>query len=968
MSDVQRKVLIRGARVHNLKDVDLEIPHGQLLAICGVSGSGKSSLAFDTLFAEGQRRYIESLSPATRQYLDQMEKPEADRIEGMPPSIAVQAMRGRPSTRSTVGTATQIVDYLRLLFARRGELHCVKCDQPVRSHDVDSIVEWIGAQTSGQRFQVVFEVHSDTDDPAERLCLARALRGRGLTRGIWQERSVDWTQDEVLQAWAQQNGPLHIVVDRLKSGTVSDTRLRDSVETALQLGRGRCEILWSPSPVEDSENADRLVVDGQPWRLFRFSQQHVCGNCGAGYPEPTPNLFHFNHPAGACPQCEGYGRIQKYDIERIVPDPGLSIREGAIAPWNTPAYRHELDELVALADDFDIPLDVPFRDLSESQVKRIWEGVPEREFGGLNGFFRWLERRRYKMHLRIFANRWRSYETCPACSGKRLRPESLGYRIHGRNFDEVFRLSVGQAVEFFDSLFESLSQQPDDRSMQRPLAEIRSRLRYLEKVGLKYLTLDRPLRTLSQGEAQRTQLTVSLGSQLVGMLYVLDEPTKGLHPAEVPLLADAVRSLQRRGNTVVVVDHHPELIRSVDRVIEVGPGAGDDGGQIVFDGTVDQMLADASSLTGQYMSGSRGVMSDEHVRRSPRGHVRLAGASGNNLQNLTVDFPLGVLCVVAGVSGAGKSSLVDGTLYPAVASHLGETVEPPLPFDSLTGVGALHSVVHVDDSPIGRSGRSNPVTYVKAYDEIRRLYADTLEARTRNFGPGHFSFNVDGGRCEKCQGEGTLTIDMQFMPDMTMVCDQCRGTRFRDEILKARYRGKSIHDVLQMTVRHAFGFFRGQSKLQGKLKTLIDVGLEYVRLGQPVNTLSTGESQRLKLAGYLNSPSNKRTMFLMNEPTSGLHMRDVVRLVDCFDSLIAAGHSIIVVEHNLELIKYADWIIEMGPGSAEDGGKVVACGTPEQLVENGASRLGPSLRPYLPQGNGMNQGANDGASELRAGG
>ena len=641
----------------------------------------------------------------------------------------------------------------------------------------------------------------------------------------------------------------------------------------------------------------------------------------------------------------GIGNVIGVDIDLVVPDKMKSIREGAIAPWNSPAYAHELEELLALAADFDLPVDVPFNQLTAAQRKLIEHGVPKRNFGGLDGFFAWLQRRKYKMHIRVFLSRWRSYRPCPACGGTRLRPEALDARVGGKNIAEITSMGVGAAAEFFRRLQLSDGSAHLGRMM---LQQVQLRLGYLESVGLGYLTLDRTVRTLSSGEARRAALTSAMGSSLVNMLYVLDEPSIGLHPRDVERLVEAVRRLRDRANTVVVVEHEEAMIRAADRVIEIGPGAGERGGRIVFQGTPAEMEPSPESLTGDYLAGRRGRGAGLAAAARPRLDPPGRGA-GNNLKNVTVEFPLGVLCVVTGVSGAGKSTLVEETLYPALCRRMRKEGPPPLECDEVIGDGQIDEVIMIDQSPIGRSPRSNPVTYLKIFDEIRNVFAETVEAKTRNFDAGHFSFNVDGGRCSACQGDGEIHIDMQFLPDVYMKCSQCQGTRYRDEILEVTYRGRNIADVLEMTVREAFTFFRGRAKAQARLKRLIDVGLDYVRLGQPANTLSGGEAQRLKLAGYMSKAKRGRCLFLLDEPTTGLHFSDVAQLLDCFDALLAVGHSLIVVEHNLQVMKAADYLIDVGPGAADEGGRVVAKGTPEIVAQSAESATGRFLAKVLSQ-------------------
>jgi len=686
------------------------------------------------------------------------------------------------------------------------------------------------------------------------------------------------------------------------------------------------------------------VLDGRPWRRIGFSTKLACEDCGLEYPAPEARLFSFNSPLGACPQCEGFGNVIDIDMELVVPDPNKSVREGAIAPWNSPAYSHELEELLALASDYGLPVDIPFRRLEAGHLDLIVNGVPERQFGGLRGFFAWLERRKYKMHIRVFLSRWRSYRPCPACGGARLRPEALATRIAGKSIADVAALKVCDAACFFRDLTLSDWERQVGRMM---FDQVRARLGFLESVGLGYLTLDRTLRTLSGGEIRRVALTAALGSSLVNMLYVLDEPSIGLHPRDIHQLIDAIRSLRDRGNTVVVVEHEEAILRAADQVIEIGPGAGERGGRVVFQGTPAEMEQSAESLTGDYLAGRRGIGLQGRRRKPDHGWVRLAGARGNNLKNLTVEFPLGLLCVVTGVSGSGKSTLVQDTLYPALCRRLRREAPKPYEFDDIFGDGQIDDVIMVDQSPIGRSPRSNPVTYLKAFDEIRAVFADTVDARTRGYTASHFSFNAEEGRCSACNGEGHIEIDMQFLADVYMKCSRCRGTRYRDEILSVTYRGRNIAEVLQMTVREAFTFFRGSPKVQARLKRLIDVGLDYVRLGQPANTLSGGEAQRLKLAGYMSAARRGRCLFLLDEPTTGLHFADIVQLLDCFDALLAVGHSLIVVEHNLQLIKSADYVIDLGPGAADEGGRVVVQGTPEMVANNPNSITGRFLAEIL---------------------
>ncbi len=945
----QGQIELRGVAVNNLRDVDLDLPLRKLIVFCGVSGSGKTSMALDTLYAEGQRRYIESFSAYTRQFLEQLDKPAAERIEGIPPAIAVTHKNPSRSNRATVGTTTEVNDYLSLLFARVGEVICYGCGQPVRRDSSESVADAISKLPAGLRAMLGFELEVPSDEPLEQW--VTHLSELGYVRAVVGDRveSIEPRLANVLKLGDR----ITIVADRLKTGDVSNERLRDSVEGAFEGGQGAIVVLVEALQATETkdENNKSVTIDGRPWHRMGYSTKLRCDACGIDYLDLEPALFNFNRPLGACPECEGFGNIVTTDMSRVVPDPSKALREGAIAPWNTPAYAHELEELLALAKDYKLPVGVPYSELTEEQRRIVIEGVPERKFGGLNGFFRWLERRKYKMHLRVFLSRWRSYSVCPACKGDRLRPEVLAVRVGGKNFAEVNRMKIREAFAFFEYLAVADWQQ----KIAAPLvSDVTKRLSYLMEVGAGYLELDRALRTLSGGEAQRVALTSTLGSSLVDMLYVLDEPSVGLHPADVEPLAGAIERLQLRGNTVVVVEHEESIIRRASHLVEFGPGAGDDGGRVVFEGTPAKLMAAKDSRTGDWLTGRR-TLGDSAKRRTAQGWLKLRGARGNNLRNLTVEFPLSVLCLVTGVSGAGKSTLVNHTLYPALARQLhkdGEASELPQPLDcdDLLGAGQLEDVVHIDQSPIGRSPRSNPVTYIKAFDPIRALFAEQVEARTRGFTASHFSFNVDGGRCETCKGDGMLSIDMQFMADVYIKCPECGGRRYRRQVLDVKYRGLDIAEVLDMTAREAFTFFRGQRKVQSALKFLLDVGLDYLRLGQAATTLSGGEAQRLKLAAHLAAKRRGRSLFLLDEPTTGLHFSDVVKLVDCFDTLLDVGHSLIIVEHNVQLMKTADWIIDVGPGASDEGGTIVVTGTPEEVAECEASATGQVLVKELRKG------------------
>ena len=958
-------IQLRGVEVNNLKQVDLDIPLQQLTVVCGVSGSGKTSLALDTLYAEGQRRYIESFSAYTRQFLARLSKPAAERIDGIPPAIAVTHKETNSSNRATVGTSTEILDYLRLLYSRVGQTYCPGCGGQLQQMTVDRSARALAALPERTRYMVAFPSPADPSLPLEEW--VADLRQDGFMR--WISRRRIWNVDDFLGGQdgsgteygepvidnSQPRGRRDVVVDRLTAGGVETPRLRDSLETAFDKGAGRCVIYVPLDAAADVAHSlgnavgaaghfERVELDGRSWCRLPFSSRWECLACEVELPQPDPRLFSFNSPMGACPACEGFGNIMDIDIDLVIPEPGKSIRKGAIAPWNTPAYRHELEELLDLAPDFDIPVDVPYRELDARHRQLIWDGVPERQFGGLRGFFAWLERRKYKMHIRVFLGRWRSYRPCPSCRGARLRPEALATRVADCNIYQLCELSVDRLSSIFANL---LSCGNGHAAAQLLYEQIHTRLSYLGDVGLGYLTLGRSMRTLSAGESHRVALTSALGSNLVNMLYVLDEPSMGLHSEDMPPLVDAIQHLRDRGNTVVIVEHEAALIRTADHVVEIGPGAGEEGGRVTFEGAADAMCRSPGVLTGDYLAGRRGRLIPEYRRNPEHGWIKLAGARGNNLQNLTVEFPLGVLCVVTGLSGSGKSTLVGQTLFPALARRKSKEGVKPLEFEQVVGDGQLEDVVLIDQSAIGRSPRSNPVTYIKAFDAIRTIFAETLEARTRNLKASQFSFNVDGGRCPACKGDGVVAVDMQFLADVQMECAECQGKRYRRQILGITYRGKSIADVLEMTVRRAHSFFRGQVKVQNRLQQLIDVGLDYLRLGQAANTLSAGEAQRLKLAGYLSSPRKGRTLFMMDEPTVGLHFSDVVQLIDCFESLLAMGHSLIIVEHDLQVIQSADYLIDLGPGAAERGGRLMAVGTPDQVARCAESATGRVLRQAM---------------------
>jgi excinuclease ABC subunit A len=931
---------VRGARVHNLKNMDVDIPRGKLVAICGVSGSGKTSLAMDCLYAEGQRRYIESFSAYTRQFLARLDKPDYDRIDGLPPALAVARGSAPRGNRSTVGTASETLDYLRLLFAKVAEVHCYRCGKSIVAHDSQSAAKLIASLADGTKLMVAFETH--WEDIADRASVLAELQSRGFVRIVADGILLNLGQAdrEQLADKLPKQGKVVVIVDRLRGGD-SGARTTESIETAFAASSGEILLL---TEVNEANLASifKIDIDNQTWAVVKLSRHLHCPDCEIDFPQPEPRLFSFNSPLGACATCEGFGDTIDLDMELIVPNSQLTIRNGAIAPWNTPAYSHNLDELIEVADELGIPLDVPFSKLTKKQVAQFRDGDSSVGYDGLTGFFKLLERKKYKMHVRVFLSRWRSYSRCTACNGARLNTQALSFRVGGRNLAELCDLKISELINTLGAVqFEERERQ----IAKIPLEQALARLGYLQSVGLGYLKLGRTLRTLSGGEAQRTALSAALGSSLVNMLYVLDEPSVGLHPYDVEQLAGAIEGLTGRGNTVIMIEHEEALLDRAEWLLEVGPAAGSSGGEVVFAGP-RSAIESSGCLTGDYLSGKRSVPIPAK-RRKPTGFITLKHCTGNNLKGIDVEFPLGVLCLVTGVSGSGKSSLVQDTLCSALSNRLSTSKSQALPFESILGTSQIADFVLVDQSPVSRSPRSNPVTYVKAFDEIRAVFSETLEAKTHNYTAGHFSFNSELGRCPNCSGDGVLQIDMQFLADIFMTCPDCSGKRFRSEILRVRYRDRNIADVLSMTVREAQSFFRGASKVQAKLKVLSDVGLQYLKLGQAATTLSAGEAQRLKLAAHLASASKKKTLFVLDEPTTGLHTSDIVRLLDCFDALIGAGNSLIVVEHNLHLMAAADYIIDLGPGAAEDGGSVVATGTPESIADCSESLTGKFLNRVL---------------------
>ena len=971
-------IIIRGARTHNLKNLSCEIPHGKLTVISGVSGSGKSSLAFDTIYAEGQRRYVESLSAYARQFLERIEKPDADEIDGMAPAIAIKQKNTTRNPRSTVATATEIYDYLRLLYARCGEVHCVYCDGLVKRDSVDEAVDVVLALGEGTRLNVLFPAMSATAPAAvteaktgkaaghaktaaktkqagkageglhAETVKARLaeLRASGFNR-LWQEgRLFEFSTPESLID-LDLAAPLFILLDRSVVSAENRPRIVDAVETAY---REAGEVIFEEAAREETPERRRL----------RFSGAFECTNCHRPGREPEPRLFSFNNPFGACPRCQGFGNTVDYDLGLVIPDQGLSLLGGAIDPWNRPKYRPWFGELRKRAAELGVPLDVPWRDLPEAARETVLRGKPAAAGGdgfvGVMGFFAQLERKKYKLHVRVMLSKYRGYAECPDCRGQRLRAEARAVRIAGKNICQATALTITQAKEFFDGL--KLS--PMQEEIAGPiLIEVRQRLSFLVAVGLEYLTLDRLASTLSGGEAQRIQLATSLGSRLVGALYVLDEPSIGLHTRDTARLIHILEELRDLGNTILVVEHDADILRAADHLLDLGPGAGEFGGKLLAEGVLAEIEANPASLTGRYLSGKISIPVPTRRRAPGREKLVLRGACANNLHGLDVEIPLGMLVAVTGVSGSGKSTLVHQVLYRAVARALGQTdgSDPSGVFSSLSGVERLNDVVLVDQTPIGRTPRSNPITYIKGFDLVRELFAAQPEAKRLSLTPGHFSFNVPGGRCNTCEGDGTVTVEMQFLADVELPCEDCNSTRYQAKILGVQYKGKNIHDVLQMTVKEALRFFAGQTRLLEKLAVLDEIGLGYLRLGQSATTLSGGEAQRVKLAAHLSAvravnatakPSQaSRVLYILDEPTTGLHFDDVSKLLTAFRKLIDGGGSLIVIEHNLDVIKSADWVIDLGPEGGEGGGRIVAEGPPEKIAANLLSHTGKWLARVL---------------------
>ncbi len=954
----QEAIRIRGARVHNLKNISVEIPHNAITVVTGVSGSGKSSLAFDTVYAEGQRRYVESLSAYARQFLERMEKPDVDEISGIAPAVAIRQKSTTRNPRSTVATATEIYDYLRLLYARCGTTFCTKCGTEVRREAPDDIANQVLGLSPGRRFYVLYQLRIAEMKPGRAGVKKRAaaaqesvrqalldLQKRGFNRVVQDGRVHEFSTPETLLD-IDFARPVYVLVDRLAVSAESRSRLIDSVEICYREGHGEAILEFVADT--SGESTERLV----------FNERFECKKCGIVYQEPEPRLFSFNNPYGACPRCQGFGNTIDFDLNLVVPDHGKSLDDGAIEPWTKPRYRTLFAEAKRWARSRGIPTNAPWRQLSAEQRRLILEGDPENDFGGVKGLFDWLERKKYKLHVRVFLSRYRGYALCPDCAGTRLRAEARAVRVAERSITDVCKLTVKEARAFFAAIELSEAQ---SKIAEKILQEIRTRLQFLDEVGLEYLNLNRLTSTLSGGEAQRIQLATSLGSHLVGALYVLDEPSIGLHPRDTQKLIDILKSLRDLGNTVLVVEHDPETMRAADCLLDLGPGAGELGGRLLFAGGYDALLREHKSLTGRYLSGELRIPVPANRHKPTGKFLRLFGANLHNLQNVDLMLPLQTLTVVTGVSGSGKSTLIHDVLYRALqAKKNGGGVKEFC--DRIEGDQHVQELVIVDQSPIGRTPRSNPATYLKAFDAIREVFSGTPDAKRRGYSAGHFSFNVPGGRCETCQGDGTVTVEMQFLADVELVCEECRGTRFKSGVLEVRYRGKNVHEVLQLTAREALAFFASLPRVTSKLKILNEIGLGYLRLGQSATTLSGGEAQRLKLAAHLSRTENQGILYLLDEPTTGLHFDDIQKLLAAFRKLLDSGGSLLVIEHNLDVVKSADWLIDLGPEGGDQGGRIIATGTPEQVARNTQSHTGRYLARVL-QSNGQAKRGQNGASK-----
>ncbi|HYI97312.1 MAG TPA: excinuclease ABC subunit UvrA [Bryobacteraceae bacterium] len=917
---------IRGARVHNLKNISVDIPHNLLTVVTGVSGSGKSSLVFDTIYAEGQRRYVESLSAYARQFLERMEKPDVDEIVGIAPPIAIKQKNTTRNPRSTVATATELYDFFRLLWARVGRTFCPNCGIRVLRDSVDQVADEFLKQPEGSRWYVLFPVENpgDTQKLRDHLFM---LRSKGFNRLYQNGKIFEFSTPESLLD-IDFSKLVWVLVDRLAITGDMRQRVVDSVEICY---REAGEVFFEQS--------------GGEGHTLRFNEKFQCKQCLMEFRDPEPGMFSFNNPTGACPRCQGFGNTIDYDMDLVIPDTSLSLNEGAVDPWTKPQHEWAWKQFKAERKD-KVRFDVPFCELNAKERAVLLTAIRE--------YFADVEEKKYKVHVRVFLSRYRGYARCPDCNGSRLRKEALYVRVGAKTIGEVVQMNTAQALEFFATLEVSA----EERAVSdKVLVEVRQRLKFLNDVGLHYLTLDRLSATLSGGEAQRITLATCLGSRLVGACYVLDEPSIGLHARDTARLVNILEELRDLGNTIIVVEHDADVMRSADHIIDLGPGAGEHGGRVLFSGSYDALLKDgAASMTSRYLSGEQSVATSDRRRKPhPKRTLKVIGARANNLKHVDVEIPLDMMVAVTGVSGSGKSTLVHEVIYKTLAARLGKEDIPEDPERSeklqcrrIERTELLSDVLLVDQSPIGRTPRSNPVTYIKAFDLVREAFASTKEADRRGYTAGHFSFNIPGGRCEVCQGDGTVTVEMQFLADVELVCEECNGTRYKPSLLEIKYKTLNIHEVLQLTVQEAIGFFSEIPKLVAKLRVLNDVGLGYLRLGQSATTLSGGEAQRVKLAGHLASQAScRRTLFIFDEPTTGLHFDDITKLLNAFQRLIESGGSILIIEHNLDVIRSADWLIDMGPEGGAEGGRIIAEGSPETVAKVAGSYTGQFLKRML---------------------
>lgn len=971
LDKTEEAIEVRGARVHNLKNISFSIPVGQMTVVTGVSGSGKSSLAFDTVYAEGQRRYVESLSAYARQFLERMDKPDVDEVRGIAPAIAIKQKNSTRNPRSTVATQTEVYDYLRLLYARVGITYCRVCGRVVKKDSPESAAsEVLETLSEGTRFYVLFpalvedtesggrrDAASKTKSP--RLCVSASprlditahlmsLMQRGFTRLFHKGETIELSVPEDFKLDSFED--VFVLVDRLTAREDLRQRLVDSLEICFREGHGRAIIEVAVSKDASTETVDTKdadSLDAFQVRRLKFSDKFECKYDGTIYEDPDPRLFSFNSPTGACPTCQGFGNTIGIDFDLVVPNPNLTLSEGAVEPWTKPQHSWAMKELKRFCRSEGVPLDVAFADLEPEHQKAILEG--KGKWSGIRGFFAWLDTKKYKLHVRVFLAKYRGYAICPDCKGGRLRQDARDIRVGEKTLPEICALSIKDASEFFNAL--ELTEEQTAIS-ERLLTEIRRRLKFMVDVGLDYLTLDRLASTLSGGEAQRIQLATNLGSSLVGALYVLDEPSIGLHARDGERLIRLLHNLRDIGNTVLVVEHDAEMMRAANHILDIGPAAGELGGQVVHEGDFDSLIENKSSLTARYLRGESAIREPKQRRSPNKRKLTIRGAREHNLKNIDVEIPLDMLVCVTGVSGSGKSTLIHDIVYAGLKKQRGEWQGSVGSFKELTGGDYLNDIILTDQSPIGRTPRSNPVTYIKVYDGIREAFASTRESQTHGFDPSHFSFNVPGGRCEVCQGAGTVTVEMQFLADVELVCEDCNGTRFKPQILDVRFRSKNINDVLNMTIREALSFFKDINRIVGKLRVMDEVGLGYLRLGQSATTLSGGEAQRVKLAAHLAKRTGAKTLYIFDEPTTGLHFDDINKLLTAFRALIDAGGSLLVIEHNLDVIKTADYIIDLGPDGGTNGGRIVATGTPEEIMQNENSLTGRFLKQHLANSNG----------------